>query len=1105
MARTPIGPALRHIRCLAAGSGTSQPPDGELLERFVVRHDEAAFTAMVSRHGPLVWGVCRRLLRDAHDAEDAFQATFLTLARKADSIRKPGALGPWLYGVAARAAAQARTDRARRAGATTPAPVPPADPLAELTGRELSAVLDEELARLPERCRAPLVLCYLEGRTRDEAAQQLGWSLGTFKRRLERGRGLLRSGLTRRGLALSAAMLGPLLPQHADAALPPGLVGSTARAALSSAAASARAAVWAGRVMRGMSVARLRAGAALALALTVGLALAGYGVFAGRTDEPPQSPAAPAEPRPADPEPTPRADRQDDPLPAEAVARVGSPRMRHGSYVAGLAYSPDGNVLVSAGARRVRLWDTRSGKLLRQIVLPERKMPDDAVAFDGKSLLVLDGQTCRWFDPATGKEVRHRAFDFSEAQRVARFTPQGDALAVNVSPQDLVLYDLPSGRERFRWTTDQAWSGVLTFAADGKALAALEMEAKPPFARRGVRLFDTTTGKALRDLDASDTFQGLAFSPDGKKLLAHDRQKLVRVWDVATGEALHRITTPAHGFQTAAFAPDGGVLLAGGPGWDTRLIDPATGKDVRRFRAGQSGCALALTPDGKALAVGTGEGTLSQWELATGKPLGASADPLINLYHLRFARDGKALVAAADTFTVRDWKTGREMAQVRVPHEGSLWNTALSPDGSRVVGVTGEGKLTLWEAATGKEVWARPFQGSAWTACAFSPDGKRLYTGRLQGPVQAWDAAEGKELPALDTQRRQTFLLAVSPDGRRLAAGDHPQMRDGSPEIAVWDLTGGREPLRLVPKPDGSRAWALAFSPDGTRLAAAGSRGRLMEEGFLTVWDLHTGKEKVSRVGLKAAVGMCVAFSPDGRMLATGGHGRGARLWEAASGQERGAFTGHDGDVYSVAFSPDGKLLAAASADAPVLVWDVTGTHDRAPSTTPYTADEQDRVWNALAGSDAAAAFRAMRQLLARPGPAVALLRGRLKPAESVSAESVQRLLRDLDDENFATRQKAAEELEKVADQAEPLLRKAREQATSAEAKRLLDHLLEGLDGMTPERLRGIRAVEVLERLATPEARKLVEELARGAEGVRLTREATTTLRRLTPPAAPRP
>jgi RNA polymerase sigma factor (sigma-70 family) len=1092
MAHAPIGPALRHIRTLAAGAGPGQLPDDELLRRFVVGRDEAAFTALVGRHGPLVWGVCRRLLSDAHDAEDAFQATFLTLARKAASIRKPGAVGAWLYGVATRAAAQARTDRARRAGSAASVPASPADPLAELTGRELSAVLDEELARLPERCRAPLVLCYLEGRTRDEAAQQLGWSLGTFKRRLERGRNLLRSRLTRRGLALSAA----LLPQRAALAVPPGLVGSTARAALS-AVVSARAAVWAGRITRGMSVARLKAGAGLVVVLAAGLGLAWAGLRGREPEEPAQPSASLAEPRPADPEPAPRADRQDDPLPAEAIARVGSPRVRHGSYVADLSYSPDGRVLLSAGARRVRLWDTASGKLLRQIVLPERKMSDDVVAFDGKAVLVLDGHTCRWFDPATGKEVRQRAFSFPEERHFAHLTPRGDALAVVASAQELVLYDLPSGQERFKWATEQTWSGVMGFAADGKTLAVMETEARPPFAKRRIRLLDATTGKSLRDFDAAETFAGLAFSPDGKKLLAHDHRKAVYVWDVGTGEVLHRIALPVQGLEEAAFTPGGRVLLVGGPGGDALLLDPATGKEVRRFRPGAGATALAFAPDGKALAVGTAEGILTQWDLAAGKLLPTSADPIITPLRLRFSKDGKRLEAVAGAFMARDWKTGQEVEQIRAPHDGTDRNTDLSPDRSRVVGVPKDGALTLWEAATGKELWARPRTGGAFIACVFSPDSRRVYTGSWQGPVQAWDAADGKELPAFDKRRRYTHSLTISADGRRLAAADHPQTRDGAPDITVWDLAGGREPLRLVPTPDGSRAWDLAFSPDGTLLAAVGSRGRMLEEGFLAVWDVRTGKEKLSRPGLKAAVGMCVTFSPDGRTLATGGHGRGVRLWEVASGQERCAFTGHEGDVYSVAFSSDGKLLAAASADAPVLIWDVTGTHDKAPSTAPFSAEEEGRLWDALAGTDAAAAFRAMRQLLARPGPAVALLRGRLKPAAAVAAEDVRRLARDLDDESFATRQKAAEELEKVADQAEPLLRQAREQATSAEAKRQLDHLLDGLDGATPERLRGIRAVEVLEQLATPEARKLLEEVARGAKDARPTKEAAASLERL--------
>src|SRR5262249_24339883 len=157
-------------------------------------------------HGPLVQGVCRRLLRKEHEVEDAFQATFLVLAQKAHAIRKRESLGSWLHGVAYRIAARARADaalrRAHEKKARTPSPCPAQD----LSGRELCEVLDKELPQLREKSRAPRVLCYREGQTKDEAAQQLGWSPGRIKGLLERGRNQLRPRLTRRGISLPSAL-----------------------------------------------------------------------------------------------------------------------------------------------------------------------------------------------------------------------------------------------------------------------------------------------------------------------------------------------------------------------------------------------------------------------------------------------------------------------------------------------------------------------------------------------------------------------------------------------------------------------------------------------------------------------------------------------------------------------------------------------------------------------------------------------------------------------------------------------------------------------------------------------------------------------------------
>jgi RNA polymerase sigma factor (sigma-70 family) len=223
------GVLLRHLRTFAAEQ-PGGPTDRQLLEQFAVRREEAAFAALVRRHAPLVLGVCRRVLRHEQDAEDAFQATFLVLARKARQVGGQGSVAGWLHRVAYHAALKARARTANRQQHERQAPPRQCDDLLnEVTGRELLAVLDEELQRLPEERRAPLVLCYLQGRTCDDAARQLGWSVRTLKRRLEQGRHGLRARLERRGLALPAGLLAL---GATTAAVPVTLAAAATRAAL---------------------------------------------------------------------------------------------------------------------------------------------------------------------------------------------------------------------------------------------------------------------------------------------------------------------------------------------------------------------------------------------------------------------------------------------------------------------------------------------------------------------------------------------------------------------------------------------------------------------------------------------------------------------------------------------------------------------------------------------------------------------------------------------------------------------------------------------------------------------------------------------------------
>jgi RNA polymerase sigma factor (sigma-70 family) len=286
MARSPLTAVLHHVRGLLGARASADLTDAQLLERFVAHRDEAAFGALLERHGPLVLGVCRQVLHDEHAAEDVFQATFLVLARKAGSVRAGQALGGWLYRVAVNLARTARIAAARRRAHERQAPdMAPSDPLSEAALRELRPVLHEEVSRLPEKCRRPVLLCYLEGQTHEQAAAALGWPVGTVRSRLSRARDLLLRRLLRRGV--TAAALAVLLGRPALAAVPAALAALTARVALPFAlgqalpagAVSAGVLTFAEGALRTMTMNKLKM---VVFLLVLGVSVTGAGVLSGR-------------------------------------------------------------------------------------------------------------------------------------------------------------------------------------------------------------------------------------------------------------------------------------------------------------------------------------------------------------------------------------------------------------------------------------------------------------------------------------------------------------------------------------------------------------------------------------------------------------------------------------------------------------------------------------------------------------------------------------------------------------------------------------------------------------------------------------------------------
>jgi RNA polymerase sigma-70 factor (ECF subfamily) len=299
--------AARDLQTLFDMGVTGALSDGQLLERFVARREEAVFEEIVRRHGPMVWGVCLRVLRDHHDAEDAFQATFLVLARKAASVMPRGKLGNWLYGVAYRTARKARAMRAKRRVRESQVSDMPETMAAPDDHRDDPLpLLDQELSRLSEKYRIPVVLCDLEGRTHQEAASQLGWPIGTVSSRLSRARAKLAQRLTRRGVSLSGGSLAVLLAQQsASASMATRLISSMVRAASLFAAGGAAAGVvpaevtaLAGEVLKNMLMTKLKIAT---MAVLVGSAIigGGTGVLAYRAfgstehDSPTQRPSPP--------------------------------------------------------------------------------------------------------------------------------------------------------------------------------------------------------------------------------------------------------------------------------------------------------------------------------------------------------------------------------------------------------------------------------------------------------------------------------------------------------------------------------------------------------------------------------------------------------------------------------------------------------------------------------------------------------------------------------------------------------------------------------------------------------------------------------------------
>jgi RNA polymerase sigma factor (sigma-70 family) len=914
------------------GMDGGQLSDGQLLERFVLAEDEAAFESLMWRHGPMVLALGQRMLRRRHDAEDVFQAVFLVLFRKAHSISQRDSVASWLYKVAYRLAAKMRARTAKQANDASlveslAAPEQPCTTLAA----DLRAILDDALSRLPEKYRQPLVLHYLEGKTIQQVAVELGRPPGTVSGRLSRARELLRQRLARRGAALPSAVVSAALVRVGKAApvaatLTSATLGAVrgvpARSASTgtvsaTALALAESATWLGPVARWK----------IATLVLVVLGLAGLGTgLAGWRQEAPKLAATDFEapvswqvPRPAGLASPPPVAPVDDPLPPGARARLGSQRFTYGADLSALAVSPDGATVAGIGqTNSVVFWDATTGKRQTMISATDTPVPAQVCAVDfspdgvavalgdtsGRAVVIPSWKDLSDTEPAECINERHAG-----AVKVVRFAPDGQTVA-SAGDDGVVRLWIPTTGQVLHTLVGHCGAlHGLAFAPDGKTLASAGEDGT-------IRLWDPATGKLRRTCCGhTGRVRALAFSTDSQVLGSAGTDRHVFLWrpdaDKPFADYNLRTVEPL----ALAFVDEQRLVVASEAG-GVRLFDVAANKLLCDYRGLLWAVhAVACSRDGRKLVAGGQDGVFLRWDVASGK---ADEHPTLGhrgpVFGVDVSPDGRMIASAGLDGTVRLWDlvSGRALETYQPSWQtpsghGYFSAVAFVESGRSVAAAGADGTIYLWDCQKGTGTHWQAHQGKV-TALA-SRGGRFLVSAGADGAVCLWEPATGAKVRTYGGGVSAVNRLAISPDDTQVVGVDADR------QVHVWELATGK-PLGPVAG-KGSGLAVAAFSPANASLGAGGPLAALHlwrpQSGAYIPSDTWEGDDRRA---------MAMAFAPDGTLAVAGPDGI-IRLWKRSGAEEIGRFAGHQNRINELAFTPDGKSLVSASDDGTVLIWAV--------------------------------------------------------------------------------------------------------------------------------------------------------------------------------------
>lgn len=589
---------------------------------------------------------------------------------------------------------------------------------------------------------------------------------------------------------------------------------------------------------------------------------------------------------------------------------------QHAGPVGRVAYMPDGSRIVSADwSGKVTVRDARTGRELSSFDKHSSMVVDLAVSLDGQSIVSADGKSIKLWDTRSGEDriaITGRRMGILMA---VALSPNGERIASGATstgmgglgPGEVKLWDAATGRELRSFVGHKARVATVAFSHDGKRLFSGSHDGT-------IKLWDVESGEEIRTFAGHKFIVGrIALSPDGRKLVSSSRDKSARVWDVETGEELLSFTGHESAVNCAVFSPTGDHIASGGMDRTIRLWNVADGRELATFSGhDQSILDIAFSPDGKQLASGDYDKSIKIWQTSHEPGTLRLAGHSSRVDSVAVTPDGKQIVSGGGDYTdygeagdVTVWNASTGHAVREYKNYGRV--VALSPDGKHVVSGSYAGALKLWDLSTVKSVVSLG-RHKGLHAAAFSSDGRRIATGSFERSVKIWNAETGREERTL-THTQAVHCVAFSPDGRKvIAGGGEPLFNKAAGTVFVWDAITGEELRQL--EGHGNTVLCAVFSPGGQQIASGG------HDHLVKLWDAASGKLIMTLDGHTSSVAHA-QFSSDGRRLASGGYDA-VRLWDPVSGSELLTLRKAYGPL---AFTRNGQRLITTGGRGTLVVW----------------------------------------------------------------------------------------------------------------------------------------------------------------------------------------